>query len=141
MKHNRRKKYAAKSGFTLIEIILVIVIVGMLAAIALKGIDPAQHTERARVVTATTDISMLSSALELYEMNNANYPESLEGLLDNSKQGFPFLRQQVIPKDPWGNQYTYTVPGSHNTYSFDISCTSSKTGKTYNNWGKEESNE
>lgn len=138
MEQKKKDMHLSKrSGFTLIEIILVVVIIGILAGIALKGIDPSQHTQNARIVEAKTDIATLSTALDMFEMMNGTYPESLEGLLDSSKQGYPFLKQNAIPKDPWGNPYQYTEPGAHNTYTYDISCTVPKTGKVINNWGEE----
>jgi len=138
MEQKKQDKHAGKrSGFTLIEIILVVVIVGILAGIALKGLNPAGHAENAMIVEATTDIATFSTALDLYEMMNGTYPEALDGLLDSSKQGYPFLRQNVIPNDPWGNPYIYAVPGSHNTYTYDLSCTVPKSGKVINNWGEE----
>jgi general secretion pathway protein G len=138
MEQKKTHKHSDKrSGFTLIEIILVVVIVGILAGIALKGLNPAGHTERAQIVEASTDIATLSAALDMYEMMNGSYPDSLDGLMDSSKQGFPFLRQNAIPNDPWGNPYLYSAPGSHNTYTYDISCTVPKSGKVINNWGGE----
>ncbi len=72
-------------------------------------------------------------AIQEYEMMNGTYPSSLDALLDSSKQGYPFLSKQVVPKDPWGNPYNYAAPGSHNPYGYDLSCTSPK-GKVINNW-------
>lgn len=138
MKPNPKKNRASKrSGFTLIEVILVIVIVGILATIALQGLNPAKKAQEAQIVKASTYIATLSAALDLYEMNNGGYPNSLDGLLDSSKKGYPFLRQNSISKDPWGNPYQYTVPGSHNTYTYDISCPVPNTDIVVNNWGEE----
>jgi general secretion pathway protein G len=137
MEQKQKNRTSGKrSGFTLIEIILVVVIVGILAGITLKGLNPAKHTQNARIVEATTDISYLASAVDMYEMMNGAYPDSLEGLLDSSKQGYPFLRQNSIPNDPWDNPYLYSVPGSHNTYTYDISCTVPQTDQTISNWGE-----
>ena len=131
----RDRQRNKRSGFTLIEIILVVVIVGILAGIAMKGLNPAGQAEKARSVEANTDIATLSAALDMYEMLNGTYPSSLDGLLDSTKEGYPFLRQNAVPSDPWGTPYVYSAPGSHNTYTYDISCTVPKTGQSLNNWG------
>jgi general secretion pathway protein G len=75
----------------------------------------------------------ISSALAIYEMNNGNYPASLDGLLDESKEGFPFLDSSKVPTDPWDKPFTYQTPGSHNKHKFDLSCTSPN-GTEVNNW-------
>lgn len=123
---NRRK-----SGFTLIEILLVVVIIGILAGIGIPALTG--KSESAKIAQAQANIKSLESALAIYEMNNGAYPSSLDGLLDSSKQGFPFLDKQSVPKDPWGNPFSYSAPGSHNTYKFDISCSTPK-GKVVGNW-------
>ncbi|WP_372794858.1 type II secretion system major pseudopilin GspG [Pontiella sp.] len=123
---NRRK-----GGFTLIEILLVVVIIGILAGIGIPALSG--KSEQAKIAQAQANIKTLESALAIYEMNNGAYPSSLDGLLDSSKQGFPFLDKQSVPKDPWGNPFSYSAPGSHNSYKFDISCTTPG-GKTVGNW-------
>ena len=131
------KHFNKRSGFTLIEIILVVVIIGILSGIFLGGLNLGGKTEQANIVKAQATISTLSAAVDSYEMMNGTYPASLDGLLDSSKQGYPFLKQNQIPKDPWGNTYQYVMPGAHNTYSYDISCTSAK-GTVVKNWAEQE---
>ena len=131
---NEKKEYRMKrrkSGFTLIEILLVVVIIGILAGIGIPAISGKSET--AKISQAKANINAISSALAIYEMNNGAYPPSLDGLLDSSKQGFPFLDKQTVPKDPWGNPFTYQVPGSRNTYKFDLSCSTPK-GEVVGNW-------
>ncbi len=123
---NRRK-----AGFTLIEILLVVVIIGILAGIGIPALSG--KSEQAKIAQAQANIKAIESALAIYEMNNGAYPSSLDGLLDSSKQGFPFLDKQSVPKDPWEQPFSYAVPGSHNTYKFDLYCTSPN-GKTIGNW-------
>jgi general secretion pathway protein G len=126
------KHLSKKSGFTLIEIILVVVIIGILAGIAIPRMGG--RTEQANISKAQQEINgALGMAIQEYEMMNGTYPSSLDALLDSSKQGYPFLSKQVVPKDPWGNPYNYAAPGSHNPYGYDLSCTSPK-GKVINNW-------
>jgi general secretion pathway protein G len=93
-------------GFTLIEVMVVVVILGILAAIiAPKVMD---RPDAARLVKAKTDIRAIESALQLYKLDNFNYPSTDEGL------------EALVPKyierlanDPWGNTYLYLSPGLH----------------------------
>lgn len=131
MKEKKHTKPLSKrSGFTLIEIILVVVIIGILASIAIPRMGG--RAEQANVTKAKADISVLSSAIQEYEIMNGVYPSSLDQLLDKSKGG-PYLDKPVIPKDPWDKPYSYQIPGAHRSTSFDLSCTSPK-GTVVNNW-------
>lgn len=125
------KQKNRRAGFTLIEIMLVVVIIGILAGIGIPAISG--KGESARKAQAQNNIAMLGSGLQLYEMNNGSYPSSLDGLLDASKEGFPFLSKSKIPLDPWGNPFVYSTPGTHNPHTFDLSCTS-RDGEIINNW-------
>ena len=122
---NRRR-----SGFTLIEILLVVVIIGILAGIGIPALSG--KSEKAKIAQAQGNINMLSMGVREYEIMNGDYPSSLDGLLSESKGG-PFLEKKSVPNDPWGSPFTYAAPGSHNTHTFDLSCTSPK-GTVINNW-------
>lgn len=126
---NRRR-----SGFTLIEILLVVVIIGILAGIGIPALRG--KSESAMIAQGRANIVTISSALAIYEMNNGTYPTSLEQLLDSSKPGFPFLGKSSVPKDPWKVPFTYQVPGSHNTYDFDLFFTT-PSGEVIGNWDSE----
>lgn len=131
MDKKRKDKHLSKrSGFTLIEIILVVVIIGILAGITVPRLGG--RTEQANVSRAKTDIAALGMAIQNYEIVNGLYPSSLDALLDESKGG-PFLEKRVIPKDPWDNPFVYAAPGANNTHTFDLSCSSPK-GTIVNNW-------
>ncbi len=131
MDHKKRDTHLSKrSGFTLIEVILVVVIIGILAGIGIPRLGG--RSEQAKVAQAQGNITTLGMAVREYEIINGDYPSSLDGLLDESKGG-PFLDKKIVPMDPWGKPFVYAAPGSHNTHTFDISCTSPK-GKVVNNW-------
>ena len=131
MKNRQYEKHLSKrSGFTLVEIILVVVIIGILAGIAIPRMGG--RTEQAKISQAKSNITALSVAIQEYEMMNGEYPSSLELLLDESKGG-PYMEKKAIPMDPWNKPFVYTAPGAHNTHTFDLSCTTPK-GTVVNNW-------
>lgn len=111
----------AQRGFTLIEIMVVVVILGILAAVVVPRI--MDNPGKARVAKAQQDIRQLESALDLYKLDNFNYPNTQQGLdaLVNRPSGDPQPRNykqggyiKSLPKDPWGNPYQYLSPGVKN---------------------------
>jgi general secretion pathway protein G len=111
----------SKRGFTLVEIMLVVVIIGILAALVIPKI--AGNTERARVTAAQADINGgIKSALGQYEVDMGFYPKGLQDLLvqpANAKNWHgPYLDK--LPVDPWGNAYIYYFPGKHNPNGYDL---------------------
>lgn len=105
-------------GFTLIEVMVVMVILGILAAIIVPKI--MNRPDQAREVAARNDIHSIMSALKLYRLDNGQYPTTSQGLkaLVQKPQTDPippdwhrYLSQ--VPKDPWGNNYLYLSPGVH----------------------------
>ncbi|HEY2951775.1 MAG TPA: type II secretion system major pseudopilin GspG [Verrucomicrobiae bacterium] len=110
-------------AFTLIELLLVLVILGVLAAIVVPKFSG--RTEQARVTAAITQISSFSTALNAFEVDNGGFPKGRNGLADLVQQPRdaqnwhgPYL--ESIPKDPWGSEYIYECPGKHNPSSYDI---------------------
>jgi len=114
-----------KKGFTLIEIMLVVIILGVLAAMVVPKLTG--RSEDARKSVAKSDIeSNLALALDLFETDTGAYPESLDDLLqapsgeeDNWKG--PYLKKK--PLDPWGKAYVYKYPGENNEDGYDLSST------------------
>ncbi len=107
-----------KKGFTLIEIMLVVIIIGVLVAMVMPRL--AGRSQEARVAAARADIySNISVALDLYELDNGKYPSSLDTLLKKTQQGKgPYLKREPI--DPWRRPYRYKSPGTHNTEDYDL---------------------
>ncbi len=111
-------------GFTLIELMLVVIIIGALAAMVLPRF--AGRGEKARVQAANADIQAnIATGLKLYELDNGNYPSTSEGLnslMNNpgSLKGWsgPYLEKSPI--DPWGRQYQYKCPGEHRRSDYDL---------------------
>ena len=111
------------AGFSLIELLVVLVILGLLAG--LVGPQVIKYIGGASTDTAKQQIENYSAALDLYRLEVGRYPSSDEGLqaLVEAPPGVtrwngPYLKKATVPKDPWGNDYHYQLPGDHGT--FDI---------------------
>ena len=122
----RRRRQA---GFTLIEIMVVVVILGILAAVVVPAI--VGRPDEAKVQAAHLDIEGLTSALEMYKLDNGGYPtteQGLEALIHRPStppepkkwQPGGYLKGNKGLADPWGNPYYYLAPGKHNPHSFDL---------------------
>lgn len=102
-----------KKGFTLVELMLVVIILGVLVAMVMPRL--AGRTEEAKRAAAKADIEAnISSALDLYEIDNGSYPETLDRLLEKKDGKGPYLKKRAI--DPWGHAYVYKYPGAHGDY-------------------------
>lgn len=119
-KQNMRSK---QTGFTLIELMVVVVILAILAAIAVPML--MDRPDEARAVKAKQDISAISSALQLYRLDNFRYPTTDQGLeaLVTKPTTEPVPRNwkpyiERLPQDPWGREYLYLSPGQHG--EFDV---------------------
>ena len=118
MVHNNR-------GFTLIELMVVIVILSLLAV--LVGPKLIGRTDDAKIADAKVQIKNLETALKLYKLDNGNYPATEQGLsalvtkptvgqIPKNYKAEGYLDNKNVPKDPWGNDYIYLSPGEHGDY-------------------------
>ena len=107
-------------GFTLVEIMVVVVIIGILGALVVPKL--LGRTGESRVVAAKTDIATLMQALKMYKLDNQRYPTTEQGLqaLTTKPTSGPSANGwkeggyvEKLPKDPWGNSYQYLSPGLH----------------------------
>ena len=117
----RRVALGSRSSFTLIELMLVVVIIGILAAMVVPRLGG--RSEQARIAAAQADIEAnIALALDLYEMDNGEYPASLDALITKPGDALnwrgPYLKKK--PVDPWGKPYVYQSSGVHNTGSYDL---------------------
>jgi general secretion pathway protein G len=120
------KRHRAQSAFTLVELLLVLVILGILAAVVIPKFSG--RTEQAKEQAARTQITTFRTALDAYEVDNGSYPRGRNGLQDlivqpRDAQNWrgPYLQTDRIPTDPWGGEYIYECPGKHNPASYDLS--------------------
>jgi general secretion pathway protein G len=117
MKANKRRA----RGFSLIELLVVLVILGLLAALA--GPRVLSKLGGAKSDTAQLQIEEFGAALDLYHLEVGRYPNTQEGLQalvqapgGADKWNGPYLKKKEVPKDPWGNDYHYASPGQHGPY-------------------------
>ncbi len=123
-KASRRRTSVA--GFTLIEILVVIVVIAILATLVAPNVF--QHVGTAKATTAKSQIEMISSALDAYRLDTGAYPNTAQGLqalqelptvdTPTNWRG-PYLRK-AVPLDPWGRPYVFVSPGEVNTKGFDL---------------------
>jgi len=116
----RARLRVAQEGFTLIEILIVVVILGILAGLIVPRI--MDRPDQARVVAAKNDVHAIISALKLYRLDNGSYPSTQQGLEalvkrpetgDIPRNWKPGGYLERLPKDPWGGDYQYLNPGVH----------------------------
>ena len=116
-----------KKGFTMVEIMLVVIIIGALAAMIVPRLSG--RSEQAKVAVAKADIQAhLATALKLYELDNGMFPTTAQGLsalrqkptsgLAPKNWNGPYIEKD--PTDPWGNEYVYASPGTHRS-DYDLS--------------------
>ena len=119
-----QSKHKKNSAFTLVEIMVVVIVIGILAATIVQKFVGTTHD--AKVSTAKGNIAELDAALERYNVQMDSYPTTEEGLKalvekpsgDSGKWRGPYIK--MLRSDPWGQPYQYKYPGTHHTSSPDI---------------------
>lgn len=118
-----------RAGFTLIEIMAVVLIIGLLAGVV--GVAVFSQVDTARVTTAKAQMKQIESALEFYRLDNGRYPTTEQGLdalisqpsiepLPHRYRPEGYLQSRKALLDPWGEPYQYVQPGAQNAYTFDL---------------------
>jgi general secretion pathway protein G len=125
MRKNMKRR--RQNAFTLIELLLVLVILTVLAAIVVPKFTG--RAEQARLAAAKGDIRNMETALNAFEIDNGRFPSADEGLGALATQPSaltnwhgPYI-EHGVPADPWGNAYVYKFPGTHNANGFDLYST------------------
>ncbi len=116
---NRRRAGGRARGFTLIEIMVVVLIIGLLAAVIVPTV--ISKVDDARIAKAKQDIQSLEAALQMFYLDNSKYPTSEQGLAalvqpptdPSIRHWKPGGYLERVSKDPWGNGYQYVFPGTH----------------------------
>ncbi len=141
IKHNNSKNIQG-SGFTMIEILVVMVIIGILAALIAPRL--MNKLDDAKVTDAALQIKNLETALKLFKMDNGFYPSTEQGLTalisppeigqipDNFKPG-GYLDKKSLSPDPWGNEFVYISPGMQGDYDIISYGADGKPGGEKNN--------
>jgi len=128
MKANRQNN-KREHGFTLIELMVVIVILGVLAGLIIPRV--MGRPDEARQAKAKIQMESMETALKLYKLDNGNYPTTEQGLralveaptvgaLPRNWRAGGYLEKGRVPKDPWDNEFVYISPGTHS--DFDLIC-------------------
>ncbi len=129
IKRNISRNLKKEDGFTLIELMVVVIILGILAGLVVPRI--MERPGQAKQTKAKIQIESLETALKLYKLDNGRYPDTeqgIEALVQMPETGIVpknwreggYLEKGRIPQDPWGNAFVYLSPGAHGEY--DIIC-------------------
>jgi general secretion pathway protein G len=145
------RKTQDNRGFTLIELMVVIVVLGLLAGIIAPKI--IGHVDEAKIGTAKSNIASFETALKMYKLDNGSYPETEQGLqalveaptsgtIPKKWRKGGYLEKKAVPKDPWGNDYIYISPGVHGDYDIssygkDATAGGEDEDKDINSWDVE----
>jgi len=121
--HNRRRCRVRRgeAGFTLVEMLVVITIIGLI--MALVGPRVLNYLAESKVKAARIQVESFASSLDLFYLDNGRYPTTSEGLVALAQRpgsveswNGPYLRSGAVPNDPWGHPYVYRSPGEHGAY-------------------------
>lgn len=143
------RKNNCRAGFTLIEVLLVMVIIAILASVVVPKFT--KRSQQAKETAAQSDIANLELALDSFEIDTGRYPTNTEGIKALVKEPVntqddwkgPYLKRGV-PTDPWGNEYNFKQPGQYNENGYDL-WSSGPDGVSGNdddieNWSEEQYN-
>jgi general secretion pathway protein G len=121
MRPEKRKIKSSESGFTLVEMLVVLAIIGLVTAMAAPRV--VQYLGRAKTDTAKTEIQNIAIAMDLFRLDVGRYPSEQEGLKalvekpgNVAAWSGPYLGKKKVPSDPWGRSYVYLSPGRHGPY-------------------------
>ncbi|MDB6021251.1 MAG: type secretion system protein GspG [Pedosphaera sp.] len=116
---NHRNRRHSSSAFTLIELLLVLVILGILAAIVVPKFTGV--SANAQKKAAATQISTFATAIDMFEVDNGHYPKTLNDLRTQPRDAQNWKQyMESVPLDPWQHPYVYTFPGKHRPNSYDL---------------------
>ena len=153
LKNHKSKNPKTRPGFTLVEILVVVVILGILAGLVVPRI--MDQPEKARQTQAKMQIESLETALKLFKLENGFYPSTEQGLealvrkpttgrIPNRWREGGYLDKGRLPKDPWGYDFIYLSPGVHNrdfdllSYGADNQAGGEAEDQDITNWGQED---
>jgi general secretion pathway protein G len=122
-------------GFTLVEILIVVMIIGLLASFVAPNL--IGRYERSKEEIAKAQVEMLSSGVLSFKLDMNRYPVSLDELIKSTdpKWRGPYLSKQELPKDPWGKDYLYKTPGDHGPFDlYSLGPDGTLNEKAAKNW-------
>ena len=129
------KKKRRQGGFTLIEILIVVLIIGLLASFVAPNL--IGRYERSKEEIAKAQVEMLSSGVLSFKLDLGRYPTTLDELLKSAdpKWRGPYLSKQTLPKDPWDRDYVYKAPGEHGAFDlYSLGADGILGEKSIKNW-------
>lgn len=125
MYNNRKRTKKRNSGFSILELVAAMIIMGLLAGTAAVGV--VRYISKAKIQSTQTTISTLETAIKTFHLECGFYPGTLEELISTPTsrtcKGFPaegFMDKKEVPLDAWSNSFNYAKPGTHNSSSFDL---------------------
>lgn len=125
----------AAGGFTLIEILIVVAIIGLIASLIAPNL--IGRFERSKEEITKAQLETLSSAVQAFNLDMSKFPATLEELINSSdpKWRGPYLSKRIIPKDPWGRDYQYKTPGEHGPFDlYSFGPDGQMNSKSITNW-------